>query len=165
MAGRRRACPAAELVYADAPGQQVKMLGSLPVVYSFCTRIGIGQVIDELVPIRDVATLSTGQAVEAMVCNRLTSPAPLVHVQDWARSWAVPEVLGIPALALNDDKPGRTLDAIAPYLEEITGTVAVRAIGTFGIDTSQLHWDMTSFSLYGACDHPDEVAIQQASAA
>jgi hypothetical protein len=54
---------------------------------------------------------------------------------------------------------------IAPYLEEITGTVAVRAIGTFGIDTSQLHWDMTSFSLYGACDHPDEVAIQQASAA
>jgi len=68
----------------------------------------------------------------------------------------VPEILGIPALALNDDKLGRTLDAIAPYLEEITGTVAVRAIGTFGIDISQLHWDMTSFSLYGAYDHPDE---------
>ncbi len=78
MAGRRRAGPAAELVYADAPGQQIKMLGSLPVVYSFCTRIGIGQIIDELVPIRDVATLSVGQAVEAMVCNRLTSPAPRV---------------------------------------------------------------------------------------
>ena len=35
-------------------------------------------------------------------------------------------------------------------LEEITGTVAVRAIGAFGIDISQLHWDMTSFSLHGA---------------
>jgi transposase len=156
MTGRRRPAPAPALAYADAPARQVKMLGSLPVIYSFCTRIGIGQVIDELVPIRGVAAVSTGQAVEAMICNRLTSPAPLVHVQDWARTWAAEEILGIPALALNDDKLGRTLDAIAPYLEEITGTVAVRAIGTFGIDISQLHWDMTSFSLHGAYPGTDE---------
>ena len=132
------------------------MLGSLPVIASFCRRLDIRGVIDDLVPIRDVATVSTGQAIEAMVCNRLTSPAPLVHTGDWARTWAVPEVLGIPALALNDDKLGRSLDAIAPHLEEITGAVAVRAIGAFGIDISQLHWDMTSFSLHGAYEQPDE---------
>ena len=103
-----------------------------------------------------MASLTVGQAVEAMVCNRLTSPAPLVHVGDWARDWAVPEILGIPALALNDDKLGRTLDAIAPHLEEITGAVAVRAIAAFGIDISQLHWDITSFSLYGAYPEADE---------
>jgi len=98
----------------------------------------------------------TGQAAEAMICNRLTSPAPLVHIEDWARDWAAGEILGIPALALNDDRLGRTLDAIAPVLEEITGTVALRAIETFGIDISQLHWDMTSFSLHGACKQLDE---------
>ncbi len=87
---------------------------------------------------------------------RLTSPAPLVHVGDRARDWAAEEILGIPALALNDDKLGRTLDAIAPRLEEIAGAVAVRAIGTFGIDISQLHWDMTSFSLHGAYPDTDE---------
>jgi transposase len=156
MASRRRAAPAAELAYADVPARQVKMLGSLPVVFSFCTRLGIGQVIDDLVPIRDVAAVSTGQAVEAMICNRLTSPAPLVHVGDWARTWAAEEVLGIPALALNDDKLGRSLDAIAPRLEEITGAIAVRAIGAFGIDISQLHWDMSSFSLHGAYPGTDE---------
>ncbi len=156
MAGRRRAAPAAELAWADVPARQVKMLGSLPVIFSFCRRLDISGVIDDLVPIRDVAAVTAGQAVEAMICNRLTSPAPLVHVQDWARSWAVPEVLGIPALALNDDKLGRTLDAIAPHLEEITGATAIRAIGAFGIDISQLHWDMTSFSLYGAYDQLDE---------
>ena len=91
-----------------------------------------------------------------MVCSRLTSPTPLAHVQDWAGTWAVEEVLGIPALALNDDKLGRSLDAIAPRLEEITGSVALGAIGTFGIDISQLHWDMTSFSLHGACSEADE---------
>ena len=132
------------------------MLGSLPVIASFCARLGISGVIDELVPIRPVASLTPGQVVEAMVCNRLTSPAPLVHVEDWARDWAAEEVLGIPAPALNDDKLGRTLDAIAPHLEEITGAVAVRAIGTFGIDISQLHWDMTSFSMHGAYPDTDE---------
>ena len=156
MAGRRRAAPAPEVAWADVPARQAKMLGSLPVIASFCTRLDISGIIDELVPIRPVASLTAGQAVEAMICNRLTSPAPLVHVADWARDWAVPEILGIPAPALNDDKLGRTLDAIAPRLEEITGAVAVRAIGAFGIDISQLHWDMTSFSLYGACEQPDE---------
>ena len=155
-AARRKAAPAAEVTWSDVPARQAKMLGSLPVIASFCRRLDISGIIDELVPIRDVATVSAGQAVEAMICNRLTSPAPLVHVADWARHWAVPEILGIPALALNDDKLGRTLDAIAPRLEEITGAVAVRAIAAFGIDISQLHWDMTSFSLHGAYEHPDE---------
>jgi transposase len=156
MARHRQATRAAEVAYADVPARQIKMLGSLPVIASFCRRLGIAAIIDDLVPIRDVAAVTIGQAVEAMICNRLTSPAPLVHVRDWARTWAVPEVLGIPALALNDDKLGRTLDAIAPHLEEITGAVAVHAIGAFGIDISQLHWDMTSFSLYGAYEQPDE---------
>ncbi len=156
IACRRRAAPARELTWADVPARQIKMLGSLPVIASFCRRLDIAGITDKLVPIRPVASLTVGQAVEAMVCNRLTSPAPLVHVQGWARDWAVPEILGIPALALNDDKLGRTLDAIAPHLEEITGAVAVRAIGAFGIDISQLHWDMTSFSLYGAYPEADE---------
>ncbi len=121
MAGRRRAAPAAELAWADVPARQVKMLGSLPVVFSFCRRLDISGVTGDLVPIREVAAVSAGQAAEAMICNRLTSPAPLVHAGDWARTWAVPEVLGIPAFALNDGKLGRTLDAIAPRLEEITG--------------------------------------------
>jgi transposase len=154
MASRRAGRP--ELAWADAPRRQDKMLGSLPVIASFCRRAGIAEVIDELAPVRSVATLTAGQAVEAMVCNRLTSPAPLVHVEDWARTWAVPEILGIPAVALNDDKLGRTLDAIAPHLEQITSAVAVRAITEFGIDIGQLHWDMTSFSLHGAYEQPEE---------
>lgn len=73
---------AADLAWADVPRQQDKMLGSLPVIASFCRRAGIAEVIDELAPVRSVATLTAGQAVEAMVCNRLTSPTPLVHIQD-----------------------------------------------------------------------------------
>ncbi|MGW3626517.1 hypothetical protein [Streptomyces sp. NPDC000880] len=34
---------------------------------------------------------------------------------------------------------GRALDAIAPRLETMAGTVGARAIGEFGIDVSRLH--------------------------
>ncbi|MGW7754568.1 hypothetical protein ACWGK6_24095 [Streptomyces violaceusniger] len=57
---------------------------------------------------------------------------------------------------LNDDRLGRALDAIAPHLDEITGSIAAQAICEFGIDTATLHWDMTSMSLTGAFDPEDQ---------
>src|SRR6266540_2560133 len=56
----------------------------------------------------------------------------------------------VEAAALNDDRIGRALDAIAPELERIVGSVGARAVATFGLDVARLHWDMTSVSLYGA---------------
>jgi hypothetical protein len=56
-----------------------------------------------------VAILSHGQVIEALVAYRLTSPAPLLRVEDWAAEWAVPKVFGIDAATLNDDRIGRAL--------------------------------------------------------
>jgi transposase len=133
-----------------------KALGSLPVVAAFCERLGIAATIDRLCPVRDVAIATHGQVIETLVANRLTSPTPLVRVEDWARTWAVPEVFGITAATLNDDRVGRALEAIAPQLEAIVGSIGARAITAFGIDVSRLHWDMTSISLFGDYDQPDE---------
>jgi hypothetical protein len=63
--------------------------------------------------------------------------------------------LGSPPDALNDDRIGRALDAMAPRLEQVIGSVGARAIATFGINVAWLHWDMTSISLYGAYDDPE----------
>jgi hypothetical protein len=133
-----------------------KALGALPVVAGFCRRLGIGDIIDRLCPVRDLAIATHGQVIEALVANRLTSPTPLLRVEDWARDWAVPEVFGVSAEALNDDRLGRALDAIAPDLNAIVGSVGAAAITTFGIDVSRLHWDMTSISLFGAYDAVEE---------
>ncbi|MBB5156528.1 IS1634 family transposase [Saccharopolyspora phatthalungensis] len=133
-----------------------KMLGALPVVAEFCRRLDLAGIIDRACPVRrDVAILTHGQVIEALVANRLTSPAPLLRVTDWARSWSVEEVLGIDPAALNDDRIGRALDAIAPELDRIVGSVGAQAITGFGLDVSRCHWDMTSISLYGAYEHAD----------
>ncbi|WP_228566375.1 IS1634 family transposase [Nocardia sp. SYP-A9097] len=125
------------------------MLGSLPVVAEFCARLRIRDVVDDACPVADRAVLTHGQVIEALVANRLTSPAPLVHVQAWAHEWAVGETLGVEPGLLNDDRVGRALDAIAPRLDQIAGSVGVRAIEAFGIDVARIHWDMTSISMHG----------------
>ncbi|MEV0623309.1 DUF4277 domain-containing protein, partial [Nonomuraea sp. NPDC050404] len=52
-----------------------KMLGALPVVAAFCSRLRIREWVDAACPVRDVAELTHGQVIEVLVANRLTSPA------------------------------------------------------------------------------------------
>lgn len=138
------------------PPTTVKMLGALPVVAGFCSRLDIAGIIDRACPIRDLATLSHGQVIEVLIANRLTSPRPLVHVADWARTWAVSEAFGADPEVLNDDRIGRALDALAPVLDQVVGSIGLSAIAAFGIEVSRLHWDMTSISLFGAYPDVDE---------
>jgi hypothetical protein len=51
----------------------------------------------------------------------------------------IDEVFGILAGALGDDRIARALDAIAPELDHIVGSVGARAIDVFGIDVSRMH--------------------------
>jgi transposase len=127
-----------------------KRLGGLPAVAQILRRLDVAGIVDGLCPVRADAELTHGQVVEVLIANRLTSPMPLQRVGDWASAWAVEEVFGTEALLLNDDRLARALDAIAPRLAEISGTVAATAIGEFGIDVARIHWDMTSMSVFGA---------------
>ena len=147
-------CVPEAAVYGPPSVQQT--LGGLPVVASFLEQLGVAAIIDGLCPIRDVALATHGQVIEAMIASRLTSPAPLVRVIDWAREWAVEHCFGIAPEVLSDDRLGRALDAIAPELDQIAGTAGIAAIQQFGLDVSRVHWDMTSISLYGAYPEVDQ---------
>jgi len=128
----------------------VRTAGALPVVKGFCDRLGIAEAVDRFCPIRSVAEYSHGQVVEALVANRLTHPRPLSSFEDWGERFAVREVLGIAACKLNDDRLGRALDAVSEHVDEILNLVARRAVGRFGLDLAELHWDLTQLSFTGA---------------
>jgi len=137
------------------PPSTEQALGALPVVAGFCRRLDIAGIIDRAAPVRQIARATHGQVIEALIASRLTSPSPMIHVQARARHFAVGHVLGLDPGVLNDDRIARALDALAPVLEQVTGSVGAAAIAAFGADVSQMHWDMTSVSLYGdyrACD-------------
>ena len=125
-------------------------VGPLLLVQAVLARLGIGQVVDRLAPVRGTALLSHGEVVEALVVNRLCAPAPLYDVSGWASSAAVHELLGVPAALLNDDRLGRALEALAPIAELVRGEVALRAAQRFEVDVSRLHVDLTKFRVAGA---------------
>src|SRR5260221_4408228 len=133
-----------------------KRLGALPVVAQFGRRLRIAEIVDELCPVRPVAWISHGEVIEALVANRLTAPAPMLRVHEWAAAMAVEEAYGIAPELLNDDRIARAVDAAAPQLEAIAGGVGAAAISEFGVGVSRLHWDLTSISLYGAYPEADE---------
>ena len=116
-----------QAVYGQPSTEQV--LGALPVVARFCRRLDIAGIIDRAAPVSEIAYATHGQVIEALIANRLTSPSPMIHVGAWARQFAVDHVLGLAPDVLNDDRIARALDALAPVLEQVTGSVGAAAIG------------------------------------
>ncbi|WP_251060834.1 DUF4277 domain-containing protein [Streptomyces sp. ISL-100] len=66
-----------------------KRLGALPVAAEFLRRLDVAGIVDGLCPPDLRADLTHGQVIEVLVENRLTAPASLFRVGDWAREWAV----------------------------------------------------------------------------
>ena len=86
-------------------------------------RMGFAKVIDTLVPSDEQQKVSHGQVVEILVANRLTSPTPLYGVEQWAFDIGSKNLYGIAAEELNDDRLGRTLDALAPNIMVLKGAI------------------------------------------
>jgi len=55
----------------------IKRLGALPVIRTYLERLQLKERVDVLVPVREVAHLTNGAVVEALIANRLTAPRPL----------------------------------------------------------------------------------------
>ncbi|HIC93758.1 MAG TPA: DUF4277 domain-containing protein [Anaerolineae bacterium] len=81
--------------------------------------------------------------------NRPVAPRPLSGVADWAAKTVIEELTGVPASKLNDDRLGRTLDAIYPYLEDIWVEIVSQALVRYEIDLSLVFYDLTSFYFEG----------------
>ncbi len=133
-------------------------VGPLLLVCHTLERLGLRALVDRQLPQRGRAELSTGEVVEALVCNRLCSPSPLYDVAGWASGAALQELTGIPAMLLNDDRLGRALEAFAPLAEQIRGALCLQAIERFGLDAARLHLDLTTLRVAGAYEDSSLVA-------
>ena len=131
-------------------------IGPLPLVWPFIRRLGIAEIVDAHCPADPQAEFAHGEIVEAMVACRLYNPVALYRVEQWAREEGAEHFLGIPAEKLNDDRLGRTLDAIFPHRYSIMAHIASRAACEFGVPLEVLHYDPTHFLFYGQYENQHE---------
>jgi Domain of unknown function (DUF4277)/Transposase DDE domain len=137
-------------LHQPPPGTR-RHVGPLLIVAHYLRRLGVARIVDEVIPRRGRALAGHGEITAVLAASRLCSPAPLYDIAGWASSAAVAELLGIPAALLNDDRLGRSLEALAPVAEDVRSRLLLAAVGGFAVaDASRLHLDLTAVRFTGA---------------
>jgi len=134
--------------FGEALGSQTtRQIGVLPAVYPILETLGLRDIVNHLRYTR--TDIDLGRIAELLTLNRLLAPQPLYQVQRWAADTVLPEVLNAPVSKLYDNRLGRALDELHPFLGEIWATAAVRAVTHYEVDLNIVHWDLTSFFFEG----------------
>ena len=136
-------------LHQPPPGTR-RHVGPLLIVAHYLRELGVAEVVDHVIPRRGRALAGHGEIAAVLAANRLACPAPLYDIAGWASSAAVAELLGVPAALLNDDRLGRSLEALAKVAEDVRGQLMLRAVRRFPVaDASRLHLDLTAVRFTG----------------
>ena len=144
-----------------------KQLDHLGLVAGMYDELGIGELIDRLIPQDDEKRIvSVGQAVKAMVLNGLGFANHTLYLTElFFRDKPVERLVGegIKAKHLNDDVLGRALDAIYKYgPSELYPQLAGQAVRLLGLLCRFGHMDSTGFHVdgqYNSAEAPEDGVI------
>jgi hypothetical protein len=137
----------AQVVDLMTQSQLRRHLGALPALYALLELLRVREIINRHCPTR--AEVDHGTVAVVLVLNRLTMPLPLYQVADWLAKTVLVHVLRVPASKFNDDRLGRTLDAISPHRREIWQDIVHRAWVQAEIDLSFIFYDLSAFIVHG----------------
>jgi transposase len=129
----------------------------LPVVSAYVKKIGLVEEVNRLCP--SDAEVSTGHVVMALILDTLSGRSPLYRLERSFKGMDLELLLGrdIASSKLNDDAVGRVLDrAWEAGTSKILTAVALRGVKMFSLDTSHVHHDTTSVTVYGDYDLYDD---------
>ena len=90
-------------------------VGSLPVLYALLQTLEVEAIINRHCPTR--GEVGHGTVALVLMLNRLLLPLPLYQLADWVGQTCLVATLGVAAEKFNDDRLGRTLDALYPHLD------------------------------------------------
>jgi transposase len=106
-------------------------------------RLGLGELLGERMK-ESPAKVSWPVVAALMAVNRLVEPMPEWPMVRWWQRTALPQLLGIPLAAINDDRLYRCLDLVLPHKQAIEERIAGVGQGLFGQSYRYLLYDLTS---------------------
>ena len=123
------------------------------IVAGVIDEMGLVEQINQRLKQHPLQVVSPGQAVKAMILNGLGFvSAPLYLFEQFFVGKATEHLLGegIRAEHLNDDRMGRVLDELYEVgLSELFVEIALKAAQRFGVATTSVHLDSSSFHVDG----------------
>ena len=143
----RGALTMAQVVDWLTRAQLRRHLGALPVLYGLLEVLQVRDIINRHCP--TAAEVDHGTVAMVLILNRLVAPRPLYRVADWLARTVLVYQLGVSAKKFNDDRLGRTLDAISEHSRDIWQDIVHRALVQGGVDLSVVFYDLTAFIVHG----------------
>jgi transposase len=124
--------------------------GDVAAVWGFIQRLGVVEVIDEVVGARrSDAGASVGTLLALAALNRLVDPCSKCAFADWWKTTAADRFTKISASVLDHRRFWDAMHVITlDDLAAIEQTLALRTVTCFGVDISALALDMTNFATY-----------------
>ena len=135
--------------------QTTLQLGALPVLVMLLQRLKVRETINRYCPTQ--GQVDHGAVALALVLNRLMAPRPLYKIADWMATTVIEVYLGVAPGKFNDDRLGRTLDALAEHLPEIWNDIRQQALLRYKIDLSVLFYDLTALIMTG--QYPESALV------
>jgi transposase len=124
--------------------------GDLAAAWSVLGRLGVAEIIDEVVgPRRQDAAASVGTYIALATANRVVDPCSKRKFSEWWKTTAGDRFVRLPASALDHRRFWDAMDAISEdQLAQIERRIVTRMVDVFSVDLSGLVLDMTNFATY-----------------
>jgi transposase len=107
-------------------------------------KLGLNEFLNKMMPQGREEVRWSSMAWVLVLC-RLCDPSSELHIAEHSYgSSSLPDLLGIPAEVVNDDRLYRALDALLPYKGAMEGFLKERLGNLFGIEYDLFLYDVTS---------------------
>jgi transposase len=132
-----------------AEGRSVVDLGALALLVPLLHKLNFADIIDRHIPTDPQAEFSHGQVLSVLLAARLQQPSALCNIAHWAQNHGVEYLCGIPPEKLNDDRLGRSLDALFEHRHAVLAEVTAQILRLTDLDLKRCHFDPTHLVLFG----------------
>jgi hypothetical protein len=130
--------------------ERARSFGSVWLGWTLWRALRLNELCTELLPAGREA-VPWIQMAAVLVIARLTEPSSELHIaEDWYRTTALEDLLGLPIERVNDDRLYRALDRLLPHKHAIEQHLRQRLGELFALDYDLLLYDVTSTYFEGA---------------
>jgi transposase len=130
---------------------ETRTIGPLVLTVPVLRRLGFREIVHRHCPIAEQAELDHGLVAELVTQSRLSDPTALYDLPGWAERFAIavlyPEIERTGQM--NDDRAGRTLDALYDQRAVIWGDLIAHAAQHYELDLHRLHADTMAMTFAG----------------
>lgn len=130
---------------------ETRTIGPLVLTVPVLRRLGFREIVNRHCPIAEQAELDHGLVAELVTQSRLSDPTAWYDLPGWAERFAIaalyPEIERTGQV--NDDRAGRTLDALYDQRAVIWGDLIANAAQHYELDLHRLHADTMAMTFAG----------------